>query len=173
MCTLRNGRQFFSLREGLPAQHMRPGPSLDELTARAQWHSPTLCQKSAISRSVKTSTAVLQAVSQKKHVMKARVRMKSAPVGRSVLSAAFAEELSWRQIKTPPLTTEGKNGNLVFRNNPLSEPGLDGNPRPKSERRDWGDICRLVLYSVTTSPSLHSPLPPAGLSKYFPRASGR
>ena len=132
-----------------------------EFVLEAGRRSRTRCQKGAISRPAKSSMTVLQAVSQKKHVMKARVRMKSALVANLVLvlSAVFDKELSREQMKTPPLTTEGKNANLVSRNSPRNEPTLSNNPLSKNERRTLGNILHFILRSVTTSPSLQSPLP--------------
>jgi hypothetical protein len=156
---LRYGRQFFSMRQGLLSHCLRLRIVPVEFVLEAGRRSRTRCQKGAISRPAKSSMTVLQAVSQKKHVMKARVRMKSALVANLVLSTVFDKELSWEQMKTPPLTTEGKNATLVSRNSPRNEPTLSNNPLSKNERRTLGDILHFILCSVTTSPSLQSPLP--------------
>jgi hypothetical protein len=89
---LRHGREFFSLREGLHNHCLRLRLPV-ELAVEAGRRSRTLCQKGAISRSVKISRTVLQAVSQKRYVTRATIRKKSVLVDHSALSTGLVEAL--------------------------------------------------------------------------------
>jgi hypothetical protein len=140
---LRHGREFFSLREGLHNHCLRLRLPAAELAVEAGRRSRTLCQKGAISRSVKISRIVLQAVSQKRYVTRATIKKRSVLVDHSVLSTGPVDALPCKYKKAPPLTAEGKSDPLVSRTSPISEAYLADNPLPNSERMPSGDIADL------------------------------
>ena len=66
MQTLRNGRKFFSMREGLHSHCLRLRILPGKFVLEAGRRSRTLCHKGATNRSVKSPRAVPRAVSQTK-----------------------------------------------------------------------------------------------------------
>jgi hypothetical protein len=135
----RDGREFFSMREELHNHCLRLRTTPGELIVDAGRRSRALCQKGAISVSVKTSRAALQAVSQKKQVTRTRAKRRSVLVDHWVLTTEFVEALLWRHRKAPPPMTEGKSDLLVSRTSSISELRLADNPLPNSERILSGD----------------------------------